>query len=566
MENKKFFHKNLPEMLEDSVSKYGEKIAMAIANGISYSFNEIGALSTSIATDLYGAGIEKGDKVSIIAENSPHWSAAYFGIQKVGGIAIPILIDFSGKEMISILEHSEARIVFVSSKQIQKLKSGLPAGVKFIVTLEDLKMYPVDQLDTLIEKDALEIDKIAIEVKEDRKLSYPEIDKDDLAVIIYTSGTTGNSKGVMLTHDNLIHNAVQTGTVHQVIDSDVFLSILPLAHSYEGTIGMLIPVLNGSTIYYTDRAPTAAYLGPILKKIRPTTMLTVPLIIEKIYRNKIRPGIHGSAVTRTLVKFGPTRKLIHKAAGKKLMAFFGGRMRFYGVGGAPLAPDVEKFLIEAKFPYAIGYGLTETSPMLSGFSPENAVYKSVGLVMEDVTIRIDKPDDKTGEGEIVAKGRNIMQGYYKNEELTKEVFTEDGYFKTGDLGIIDKKGILYIKGRSKNMILGPNGENIYPEEIESVINEMEFVAESLVMESKGKLIAKVHLNIEQIEEKFQHLKDSAIDKQHELQKKSEELLEELKHKVNQHVNKNSRLQLIILQIDPFEKTPTMKIKRFLYSI
>jgi long-chain acyl-CoA synthetase len=299
--------------------------------------------------------------------------------------------------------------------------------------------------------------------------------------------------------------------------------------------------------------------------VKPTTMLTVPLIIEKIYRNTIKTGIQKSPVTRVLSKLSFTRKVIHKAAGKKLMAFFGGRMRFFGVGGAALAPDVEKFLIEAKFPYAIGYGLTETSPMLAGFAPKDAVYKSVGKVMEGIDIRIDNPDAVSGEGEIVAKGRNIMHGYYKSEDLTREVFTDDGYFITGDLGFIDKRGILYIKGRSKNMILGPNGENIYPEEIEAVLNEQEFVSDSLVMQIKGKLVAKVHLNFELLEEKFQNIVNSAQDKQVELNLKAEEILEELKSHVNQRINKNSRLQLVILQVDPFEKTPTLKIKRFMYK-
>ncbi|MFC2080071.1 AMP-binding protein [Bacteroidota bacterium] len=555
---------NLPELLATTVEKYSEKTALSIANGVSYTYNEIQQLAFKVAEDLFGAGVEKGDKISIIGENSPHWTASYFGIQKAGGIVVPILTDFSSSEMFAILEHAEASIVFITNKQLDKFKDGFPPSVKFLVTLEHLILYPVSSLNSLLKKE-FAIAKLNLSEKQDESLNYPEVHKDDLAVIIYTSGTTGRSKGVMLSHDNLIFNAIQTGTVHQVIDSDVFLSVLPLAHTYESTIGMIIPILNGASVVYIDRAPTASYLGPILNMVRPTTMLTVPLIIEKIYRNKIKIGIEGSPLTRILSKFGFTRKVIHKAAGKKLMAFFGGRMRFFGVGGAALAPDVEKFLIEAKFPYAIGYGLTETSPMLAGFAPADAVYKSVGEVMEGVDIRIDNPDPITGEGEIVAKGRNIMHGYYKNEEATKEVFTEDGYFKTGDLGLIDKKGILYIKGRLKNMILGANGENIYPEEIESVINEQEFVTESLVMQVKGKLVAKVHLNYEHLEEKYKHLITSANNKQHELNDKAEEILEELKLHVNQRMSKNSRLQLVILQVDPFEKTPTLKIKRFKYK-
>jgi long-chain acyl-CoA synthetase len=556
---------NLPDLLEATAKKLGEKTALSIVNGISYTYEEVHQLSLRVAAELFGAGVNKGDKISIVGENNPHWVAAYFGIHKTGGIAVPILTDFSSSEMLAILEHAEASIVFVSVKQLPKIKDGLPSSVKFLVTLEDLVMHPVSKLPSLLKNKDEVVKKIDLSGKPDLSLKYPEVLKDDLAVIIYTSGTTGRSKGVMLSHDNLIFDAVKTGSVHQVIESDVFLSVLPLAHTFEATIGMIIPILNGSSVFYIDRPPTASYLGPVLNSVRPTTMLTVPLIIEKIYRNKIRPGIQKSPVTRIMASLPLTRKIVHKGAGKKLMAFFGGRMRFFGVGGAALAPDVEKFLIEAKFPYAIGYGLTETAPMLAGFGPDDAVYKSVGEVMDGVDIKITDPDPETGEGEIVAKGRNIMHGYYKNEEATKEVFTEDGYFRTGDLGLLNKKGILYIKGRSKNMILGANGENIYPEEIESVINEQEFVAESLVMQVKGKLVAKVHLNFEQLEEKFQHLLTSAHDKQAELNKKAEEILEDLKLHVNHRMSKNSRLQIMKRQDDPFKKTPTLKIKRFLYK-
>lgn len=555
---------SLPELLEENGKKFADREAVAMAYGFSYNYSELYDLSQMIATKLYGIDVSKGDKVAIISENTPHWTASYFGILKTGAITVPILTDFKGNEMLTILEHAEASVVFISATQLKKFADGFPKKVKYVIELESLTFHPISDLAKVQKKDITVIDKIT-PVKSKQNISFPALDKDDLASIIYTSGTTGRSKGVMLSHDNLIFDAVKTGTVHQVVADDVFLSVLPLAHTFECTIGMIIPILNGASITYIDKPPVASYLGPLLKKLRPTTMLTVPLIIEKIYRGTVKPGIQKSPVTRLMTKFSLTRKIVHKGAGKKLMAYFGGRMRFFGVGGAPLAPDVEKFLLEAKFPYAIGYGLTETAPMLAGFDPAGAIYRSVGHVMDGVEIKISNPDKKTGEGEIVAKGRNIMHGYYKNEEITKEVFTEDGYFRTGDLGVFDKNGILYIKGRLKNMILGANGENIYPEEIEAVINEMDFVSDSLVMHYKGKLTAKVHLNFEQLEEKFHTLKTTAHDKQVELNKKAEELLQELMIQVNHVVSKNSKLQLVILQVDPFEKTPTLKIKRFLYN-
>jgi len=564
-EGEREYFDNLPAMLRASADRFGEKQAFTIAGGISYTYNETAKLAATVAARLYGAGLEKGDRIAIISENSPHWVAAYFGIMMAGGIVTPVLTDFSMREVESILTHAGVNTVFISSKQMKRFASGFPDGVRYIVTMEDLAMHDAADLDKLVAEAPSAYQQIDVSKTEQTVFKDTEGGKDDTAVIIYTSGTTGNSKGVMLTHDNLVFNAVNTGSIHQVVESDVFLSILPLAHTYECTIGMLIPLLNGATVHYTDRAPTPSYLAPLLQNIRPTTMLTVPLIIEKIYRNKVKPGLQKSPVTRAILKIRATRKLLHRAAGKKLMAFFGGRIRFFGVGGAALAPDVERFLLDAKFPYAVGYGLTETSPMLSGFGPAEAKFRSVGKPIEGIELQIHEPDPVTGEGEIIARGRNIMKGYYRNEEQTAEVFTDDGFFRTGDLGITDKNGVFYIKGRSKNMILGPNGENIYPEEIESVINEQEFVSDSLVMHMKGKLVALIHLNVEKIEEKFHHLLSSAHDKQIEIQQKAEELIEEMRVKVNQQLNKNSRLQQTIHQKEPFEKTPTQKIKRFRYK-
>jgi long-chain acyl-CoA synthetase len=257
----------------------------------------------------------------------------------------------------------------------------------------------------------------------------------------------------------------------------------------------------------------------------------------------------------------PLRKLLNRAAGKKLMKTFGGELRFYGIGGSKLNRTVEKFLVEAKFPYAIGYGLTETSPLLAGANPKNTVYESTGPAIKDIELIIHNPDKVTGEGEIWAKGPNIMMGYYNEPEMTREVLTPDGWFKTGDLGILDKNNNLYIRGRLKNMIVGASGENIYPEEIESVINNFRHVAESLVIQQKGKLVALVHINMEELEKKYQHLKTEA----HKFDEKVDENLRELKEYVNSRVNKFSQISKVILQSVPFQKTATQKIKRFLYK-
>lgn len=558
---------NLPQIIPHGDREFGSRTALTSVDGVGYSYSELHTAVRYVATMLQSSGIEPGDRVAILAENSPHWGIAFFGILTTGAVVVPILPDFQGSEINAILEHAEVKILILAGKMVPKLRKGIPKNVEMVINLDTFGLLEVDAgkiQSPVSEPGKLEkLDLAAFDPP--RALNFDISAPGDLASIIYTSGTTGRSKGVMLSHHNILSNAKSSRTIHRVVPEDVFLSVLPLAHTYECTIGMMVPLLNGASVHYISRPPTASYLTPLLQKVAPTTMLTVPLIIEKIFRSRIKPALEKSPVTRALLRVGPTRKVLYRAASKKLMKFFGGRLRFFGVGGAPLAPDVEKFLIEGRFPYAIGYGLTETSPMVAGFGPSDAVYRSVGTVMEGITVRIDQPQPASGEGEILVKGPNVMKGYYKQEAATAEVFTEDGFFRTGDLGYISTKGILYIRGRSKNMILGPNGENIYPEEIEAVINNDSLVSESLVMQYKGKLVARVHLNLESIEEKLHHLRENAVDFQQQVQLKAQEALDELMVKVNQHVSKNARLQQMIHQLEPFEKTPTQKIKRFLYQ-
>jgi long-chain acyl-CoA synthetase len=388
------------------------------------------------------------------------------------------------------------------------------------------------------------------------------INEEDLAGIIYTSGTMGTPKGVMLTHRNISFTAVKSRLIQPIDETDRFLSILPLSHTYENTIGFILPMLSGACIYYLGKTPTPALLLPALQEVRPTIMLSVPLIMEKIYRNKILPAFQDKWSMRMLYSMPLIRKKLNRIAGKKLMKTFGGEIKFFGIGGAKLDKTVEQFLIEARFPYAIGYGLTETAPLLAGANPRNTKLQSTGPAMEGVTLKIDNPDPVTSEGEIWAKGPNVMVGYFKEPTLTKAVFSEDGWFKTGDLGVFDEHNFLYIKGRLKNVILGANGENIYPEEIESVINNFRFVVESLVVQKKGKLVAMVHFNQEEIALRYQHLKE---DVSAYVENMIKELIEELQEYVNSRVNKFSRVQVVILQPAPFKKTPTQKIKRFLYT-
>lgn len=522
--------------------RYAGNTAYSYTNGETYTYNDIRAKVEVIQAQMSDLGLTSGDKIAILSQNMPNWNIAYFAITTAGMIAVPILPDFSPAEISNILEHSQSRAIFVSDRLRSKVEEEAVSKLSTIYSIDNLSLVKGEKVTSSATVKATPM-------------------PDDLAVIIYTSGTTGRSKGVMLSHKNLASEVMMASDLQPVYPEDVFLSILPLSHTYESSLGMLLPFYGGSSVVYMEKPPAASTLVPLLKKVQPTIMLSVPLIIEKIYKGQILPKFTQSKVVKMLYSIAPIRKMLNRVAGKKLMETFGGRIRFFGIGGAKLDPIVEKFLMEAKFPIAIGYGLTETAPLLAGTNPQMATFQSTGPAINGVSIRIDNPNPQTGEGEIVCSGPNIMMGYYKDEEQTKAAFTEDGWFKTGDLGIIDKKGFIYIKGRLKNMILGPSGENIYPEEIESVINEYSFVVESLVVEKKGKLVAMVHFNYEELEKQFHHMKEDAIRSFNE---KVEKMKAELQVYVNARVNKFSKISLVIEQKVQFEKTPTHKIKRYLY--
>ena len=546
----------IPAMLQESVKNFAEKTSLVYAGEANYTYRQMGNDVIKIAALLKKAGIEKGDKVALLGNNMPNWGLAFFSISWAGATAVPILPDFHTNEIKSIIEHSEAKVMFVSEGLYKSLDDEISGKLEQLILMENFAVIPKGTR----EKDLLNL---KTSLSESAVQEIPEkVEEEDLASIIYTSGTTGNSKGVMLTHKNLMWTAEKSFTLQDISSEDRFMSVLPLSHTFENTLGFLFPIKFGASVHYLRKPPVASVLLPALQKVRPTIMLVVPLIIEKVFKAKILPKFQKSPVTRFIYSVPPMRKVLHRVAAKKLYETFGGQLRFFGIGGAKLDPTVERFLYEGKFPYAIGYGLTETSPLLAGAVGKNVRIGSTGVAMEGVQLRLGDADLKTGEGEIQAKGPNVMKGYYKEPELTREVFTEDGWFRTGDKGWYDKDNFLYIKGRIKNMIVGASGENIYPEEIESVINKMRFVLESLVVEKKGKLVAMVHLNMEEVEQHFKHLKEEAHQY---IQDKSEEILKEIQKKVNAELNKFSRLQAIILQPTPFEKTPTKKIKRFLYA-
>ncbi len=546
---KAIYELTIPALFAETVRNFGQRGFIARVGEKPKTYHETRKEVRALISLFEKMKIAPGDRIAILGLNMPEWVISFFATTFMGAVSVPLLPDFLPEEIGNILEHSGAKAIIVSGNLMSKLKDTGTGTLQYRINMEDFS------------GEDLLGNKYTYDPEAEPSNEYHP-GEDDLAGIIYTSGTMGTPKGVMLTHGNISFTAVKSRVIQPLDETDRFLSILPLSHTYENTIGLILPMICGACIYFLGRPPTPAFLLPALKEVKPTIMLSVPLIMEKIYRNKILPAFRDKWSMKMLYSVPPVRKMLNRFAGKKLIQTFGGKIRFFGIGGAKLDMIVEQFLIEARFPYAIGYGLTETAPLLAGSNPQVTRFQSTGPAMEGVTLKINDPDSITGEGEIWAKGPNVMLGYYKEPEMTRSVFSGDGWFKTGDLGLLDKDNFLYVKGRLKNIILGANGENIYPEEIESVINNFKYVNESLVVEKKGKLVAMVHFNQEEIAKKYQHLKE---DVSAYVETKIEELTKELQEHVNSRVNKFSRIHVIIHQPVPFKKTPTQKIKRFLYT-
>ena len=561
----------IAEILEHALAEHATRDAFGYVGNSAYSYAEIGTMTARLRGLLAELGVETGDRVALWSENAPLWPVVYLGVTSFPGVIVPILPDFSAEDVGTILEHSGAKVLFVSARLKARLAAASISGVTVV------------EMDSLAER---------LAPAPERAVGSPG--GEDLAAIIYTSGTTGHSKGVMLSHRNICANVYSASLIPEIRPGQRMLSVLPLSHTYECTLGFLLPFAEGVSVWYFDRPASPTVFLEGMRKIKPNLMLSVPLLIEKVVRNKVLAEINGKALLRTLSKAPVLGSVIMKAAGKKLMNAFGGNLHFFGVGGAPLAADVEQALRRMKFPYSVGYGLTETAPLLAGGNPKYTKFRSTGPAVADVELRIK-------DGEIQARGPNVMSGYYKNPELTAEVFTEDGWFKTGDLGEIHEDGYVYVKGRSKSMILGASGENIYPEAIEAVINGFKGVSESLVIQRGKSLVARVRVDYEALAAAMGKVgeaagnaakdaadaargaassaagaargaADAARGAAHSAREAAGLRAEEIKHylddlrtRVNARLSAFSRIGSIEEEHEPFAKTPTMKIKRYLYE-
>jgi long-chain acyl-CoA synthetase len=583
----------LAEVCLQASAKYTDRIAFELFRDgqgrYPVSYTLMGIRVRQIASLLGRLGIQAGGRVMILSENRPEWPLAYFGIALAGAVSVPVLTGFSAEQIRHIVQHAGVSVVCLSRAMAVKIEQpALPLIFIDSITEETPGGPFVSVLTNGLEK------KLPLQDPAPAADCFPRREADDPVSIVYTSGTQGYSKGVVLSNRNLIFCARASCSLAAIRSRDRVLSILPLPHTYECTLGFLTAVMGGARISYLDRASPSALLAAA-QVLRPTCMLTVPLLIEKIYRQQLAPALKASRLWRCPL----TRPLALRLAGRKLNAVLGGSIRFFGIGGAPLAPEVEDFLRRARFPYAPGYGLTETAPLVAGSMPYGFPFRSSGKLLRGVRVRISAedgifPEDAaawlpTGEssgsfsrfahynpqkppsgdflpckqapgggiGEIQVRGPNVMLGYYNDEELTRRAFS-DGWLRTGDLGRLDKKGRLYIKGRLKALILSPAGENIYPEEIEGVLNSSQMVEDALVYPGEhGELVALVRLS-----ENAKAAIQTAAGAAHA----AKQALEDLRHWANHRLAVFSRLSRIEARTEPFEKTPTLKIKRYLYGL
>ena len=529
----------LHKVFDYATTNYAKRVAYQyVDGGQKYTYAEFRTKVERLSQRLSRFGIKHGDRVAILSQNMPNWVVAFFAATAYGRIAVPMLPDSSENEVSNILTHSESKVLFISQRMMGKLSEECKKKLTLVVDIETFEFLKKDNDDFRCNG----------WVKE----PLP----DDLACIIYTSGTTGKAKGVMLSHRNICQNLADSFKAQPAFRKDRFLSILPAAHAYEMNVSTLYSFYVGATCYTLQKPPTPTILLGAMKKVRPTIVCSVPLIIEKVVKNSVLPTIKKSRVLSWADRKLP--HILHWFIGRRMVQTFGGALKFFGVGGAKMDPVVEQFLKDCHFPYAVGYGLTETAPLVSNaMVNKKKKVGSIGVAAYKVDIRLDNVNPANGEGEIVVRGDNVMLGYYKDPERTLQVMDDEGWFHTNDVACMDEDGYYFIKGRLNNTILGPSGENIYPEEIEQVINNIEGVEESLVMERDGKLVALVKFS------------DNALNWDQASEDKWFEELESRKNAVmewvNKAVGKNAKIGEVDAMKEPFEKTATQKIRRFKYK-
>lgn len=540
--------------LENSMKSAWDKPALCNYRGEVFTNADVAKYIVKFGMMFGKAGIKKGDKIALCAKNTARWAISFLAVNAYEAVIVPILVDFHPDSIAHLTDHSDSVLLFTDKEIWDKLDVSVMPKLKGAINVDDFSLlYAPDPKF----KEAFESMDADFKAKygdnfSPKDLTLPKDNFSELAVINYTSGTTSAPKGVMLTYGNL-SASIEYGHKHVLIyPGDKLVSMLPMAHVYGMVYEFLYPLSGGCAVYYLGKTPAPSLLLKAMKDVKPYMICTVPLVMEKIYKSSLKPMLSKWYI-RVLTAIPGVNKIIFNKMRSGLDTAFGGKVRHYIMGGAALNPEVEKWFKRIGLHYTVGYGMTEAAPLLAYEDWSRYVPGSCGKVIDCIQARIDSDDPQHIAGEIQAKGANITIGYYKNEEANKAAFTDDGFLRTGDLGIIDKDRNVFIKGRSKSMILSANGQNIYPEELEAVINNQEFVAESLVVDRSGKLVALVYFDNDAI-------KNAKLD---------EEAVSDLPEKIRLASNRQLPLYSQISKVEtvmvPFEKTPKMSIKRFLYK-
>jgi len=549
---------NFIQYLEDSIQDNWDLPALSDYKGSTYYYKDVGRKISRIHIMFEQCDVKKGDKIALLGKNSANWAMTYLAIVTYGAVVVPILPDFHPDDMHHIINHSDSVILFVDDPIWENLDESNMPDLRAIISLGDYrvliegnrekvqKIY--DSLNQLYEekygRDGLEKDQFTIE-----KISNKEV-----GVLNYTSGTTGFSKGVMLPLNSLAANIRFANENMPLKAGDNMVSFLPLAHTYGCAFQFLWPFSLGCHIHFLTRTPSPKVITSAFKEIRPTLIIAVPLILEKIYKKQILPTIQKTSM-KILMNMPLVDKAIYKKIYNKLFEAFGGNFHEVVIGGAPLNPDVEKFLKKIRFPYSVGYGMTECGPLISYANWDKTKYGSSGKLVDTLELKIDSGDPYGEVGEIMVRGENVMYGYYKNEEDTNMSIDQEGWLHTGDLGVTDSQKFIFIRGRSKSVIVGPSGENIYPEEIESKLNNMPYVQESLVIDHNQKLVALVYPDYDLADQQ-------GINEESKLQ----EVMDQTRDEVNEQLPKFKQITRIKLYPTEFEKTPKKSIRRYLYTL
>jgi long-chain acyl-CoA synthetase len=538
--------------IEKSIRDNWDRPALTDFKGINCNYKDVARKIEKLHILFDHAGIKRGDKIAICGRNMTNWGIAFFATLTRGAVAVPILNDFKADNVHALVNHSEARLLFVGCTVWKSLDATKMPLLEGIISAEDFSVTCSGN-EALLSARA-RLNELFGQKFPDRFLpssvSYERDSLDDLAIINYTSGTTSSPKGVMLTYRSLWSNLMFAFSVFGQMPDERVISMLPMAHMYGMAFEFIYEFASGAQVFFLTRTPSPQVIAEAFARIKPNLIVSVPLVIEKIIRKRVFPTLE-KPVMKLLTRVPLVNTRVRKTIRQQVIAAFGGNFKELIVGGAALNKEVEDFLHSIRFPYTVGYGMTEAGPILAYDGWATFKKGSCGKSAPRMELKIDSPDPCRVVGEILARGDNLMTGYYKNEEATRAAFTPDGWLRTGDLGLIDADGYLFIKGRCKNMILGPNGQNIYPEEIEDRLNTLPGVGEAIVMEREKKLVALVYPDMEALGEGTPE----------ELEK----IMEEYRQQVNQDLPAYSQITRIVIRQEEFEKTPKRSIKRYLYS-